>query len=87
MYANHFLYLHFDLRRSDFRNPADPNDKSFEADPDNYPVAELEYPNTGAKERSVLLHIKHLSPSTFNRVTGLFFLRPKTKTTITQSWI
>jgi [histone H3]-lysine79 N-trimethyltransferase len=34
-----------------FRNPDDPNDTSFDPHPTLYPVAELEYPNTGASER------------------------------------
>lgn len=34
-----------------FRNPDDPSDTSFEPHPTHYPVAELEYPNTGAWER------------------------------------
>jgi len=38
---------------TDFKNPSDPNDISFEVHLENYPVAELEYPNTGAKERFV----------------------------------
>ena len=37
----------------DFRNPDDPTDKSFEPHPANYPVAELEFPNTGSSERFV----------------------------------
>lgn len=38
-------------RVADFRNPTDPNDKSFEAHPTDYPTVELEYPNTQASER------------------------------------
>ncbi|KAI0344273.1 DOT1-domain-containing protein [Trametopsis cervina] len=38
-----------------FRNPDDPSDTSFEPHPTHYPVAELEYPNTGASERFILL--------------------------------
>ncbi|KAG7090656.1 hypothetical protein E1B28_009755 [Marasmius oreades] len=48
-----------------FKNPDDPNDKSFEPHPTNYPVVELEYPNTGACERYILLQPKdkdHYSP-------------------------
>ena len=37
--------------RVDFRNPLDPDDKSFEAHPTDYPAVELEYPNTRASER------------------------------------
>lgn len=35
----------------DFKNPNDPNDKSFQPHPTKYPVAELEYPNSFASER------------------------------------
>ncbi|KAF9261890.1 DOT1-domain-containing protein [Marasmius fiardii PR-910] len=48
-----------------FKNPEDPNDKSFEPHPTNYPVVELEYPNNGACERYILLQPKdkdHYSP-------------------------
>ena len=38
-------------RGVDFKNPADPNDKSFEVHPTDYPTVELEYPNTHASER------------------------------------
>ena len=34
----------------DFRNPGDPNDRSFEAHPIDYPTVELEFPNTNASE-------------------------------------
>ncbi|KXN84824.1 Histone-lysine N-methyltransferase, H3 lysine-79 specific [Leucoagaricus sp. SymC.cos] len=47
----------------DFRNPNNNMDMSFE--PENFPVAELEYPNTGAKERFLLLAPKdkdHYNP-------------------------
>jgi H3 lysine-79-specific histone-lysine N-methyltransferase len=37
---------------SDFRNLDDPNDKSWEPHPTDYPWAELEYPNNEASERS-----------------------------------
>ncbi|KAK7041733.1 Nucleosomal histone H3-Lys79 methylase [Paramarasmius palmivorus] len=48
-----------------FHNPDDPNDTSFEPHPTNYPVCDLEYPNTDAVERFVLLQPKdkdHYSP-------------------------
>ncbi|KAL0950585.1 hypothetical protein HGRIS_007377 [Hohenbuehelia grisea] len=48
-----------------FTNPSDPNDKSFEPHPTDYPVAELEYPNSNATERFVLLAPKdkdHYNP-------------------------
>lgn len=35
----------------DFKNPNDPNDTSFKPHPTDYPVVELEYPNTRAIER------------------------------------
>ncbi|GJE94257.1 DOT1-domain-containing protein [Phanerochaete sordida] len=38
-----------------FRNPDDPEDTSFQPHPTKYPVAELEYPNTFAAERFILL--------------------------------
>ncbi|CCM01428.1 uncharacterized protein FIBRA_03479 [Fibroporia radiculosa] len=38
-----------------FSNPSDPNDRTFEAHPTEYPVIELEYPNSGACERFILL--------------------------------
>ena len=37
----------------DFKNVDDPNDKTFDPHPTEYPVVELEYPNTGASERCV----------------------------------
>lgn len=37
----------------DFRNLEDPKDFSFKPHPKNYPVAELEYPNSGSLERYV----------------------------------
>ncbi|PCH33057.1 DOT1-domain-containing protein [Wolfiporia cocos MD-104 SS10] len=40
---------------TDFRNLDDPADKSFEPHPTDYPVTELEYPNTGASERFILV--------------------------------
>ena len=39
--------------RADFKNPNDPHDRSFDAHPTNYPVGELEFPNSGATERYV----------------------------------
>ncbi|ESK95490.1 histone-lysine n-methyltransferase [Moniliophthora roreri MCA 2997] len=48
-----------------FRNPDDSTDKRFEPHPTNYPVCELEYPNTDSIERFVLLQPKdkdHYSP-------------------------
>ncbi|KAF8876503.1 S-adenosyl-L-methionine-dependent methyltransferase, partial [Infundibulicybe gibba] len=38
-----------------FKNHDDPSDRSFQPHPTNYPFAELEYPNTGASERFILL--------------------------------
>jgi [histone H3]-lysine79 N-trimethyltransferase len=43
--------LAFTDYRVDFRNPADPNDRSFEVHPTDYPTAELEFPNTNASEK------------------------------------
>lgn len=37
----------------DFKNPNDPQDKSFDPHPTKYPVGELEFPNSGASERCV----------------------------------
>ncbi|KAA1475413.1 DOT1-domain-containing protein [Dentipellis sp. KUC8613] len=48
-----------------FKNPEDPTDTSFEPHPTDYPVAELEFPNTGASERYILLAPKdkdHYNP-------------------------
>ncbi|KAF8971602.1 hypothetical protein BDZ97DRAFT_1607554, partial [Flammula alnicola] len=42
-----------------------PDDLSFDPHPTNYPVAELEYPNSGASERFILLAPKdkdHYNP-------------------------
>jgi hypothetical protein len=39
----------------DFKNPDDPHDRSFDPHPTDYPVAELEFPNSGATERYVIL--------------------------------
>lgn len=44
---------HFSPLYQDFKNPDDPGDKSFEAHPTDYPVVDLEFPNTGACERCV----------------------------------
>jgi hypothetical protein len=38
---------------ADFKNLDDPNDTSFDPHPTDYPVVELEYPNTSASERYV----------------------------------
>lgn len=62
---------------TDFKNPDDPDDKSFQPHPTDYPVVELEYPNTGASEkyayslyRRLLSHIRHASGSSYcNRKT------------------
>ena len=70
---------------TDFKNPSDPNDISFEVHPENYPVAELEYPNTGAKERFVSSQDALLALS--SHVSGSFFSHLKTRTTIIRSWI
>jgi len=48
-----------------FKNPNDPLDRSFDAHPTNYPVGELEFPNSGATERYILLAPRdkdHYSP-------------------------
>ncbi|KAH9992511.1 histone methylation protein DOT1-domain-containing protein [Russula compacta] len=48
-----------------FKNPNDPHDRYFDPHPTDYPVAELEFPNTGATERYILLAPKdkdHYSP-------------------------
>ncbi|KAF9818481.1 hypothetical protein IEO21_02719 [Rhodonia placenta] len=39
----------------DFKNPDNPDDESFNPDPVSYPVTELEYPNSGASEKFILL--------------------------------
>jgi hypothetical protein len=36
-----------------FNNPNDPHDRSFDPHPTDYPVGELEFPNSGASERYV----------------------------------
>lgn len=41
--------------KTHFKNPADPNDKSFEVHPNDYPTVELEFPNTNASETFILL--------------------------------
>ncbi|KAL0578516.1 hypothetical protein V5O48_003459 [Marasmius crinis-equi] len=51
--------------RADFHNPEDPNDTSFDPHPTYYPVVELEYPNSDACERYILLQPKdkdHYNP-------------------------
>ncbi|KAF5370802.1 hypothetical protein D9758_002119 [Tetrapyrgos nigripes] len=48
-----------------FKNPEDPDDTSFEPHPQKYPWVVLEYPNTGASEKFILLAPKdkdHYSP-------------------------
>ncbi len=59
-----FLSGSFDF--SDFTNPHDPNDKSFDPHLTGYPVVELEYPNTYASERFVLLSAFGFPPLTFD---------------------
>ncbi|KAI0297535.1 S-adenosyl-L-methionine-dependent methyltransferase [Multifurca ochricompacta] len=49
----------------DFKNPNDPHDRSFNPHPTDYPVGELEFPNSGATERYILLAPRdkdHYSP-------------------------
>ncbi|EPQ61196.1 DOT1-domain-containing protein [Gloeophyllum trabeum ATCC 11539] len=48
-----------------FRNPDDPKDASFDPHPTDYPSVELEYPNSNASERFILLAPKdkdHYNP-------------------------
>ncbi|KAI0641200.1 S-adenosyl-L-methionine-dependent methyltransferase [Trametes meyenii] len=48
-----------------FNNPDDPSDRSFDPHPTDYPFTYLEYPNTGASERFILLAPKdkdHYNP-------------------------
>ncbi|PIL29975.1 hypothetical protein GSI_07886 [Ganoderma sinense ZZ0214-1] len=48
-----------------FKNPLDPQDKSFEPHPTDYPIVDLQYPNTDAQERFILLAPKdkdHYNP-------------------------
>lgn len=48
-----------------FKNPNDPKDRSFQPHPHCYPYIELEYPNSGASERFILLAPKdkdHYNP-------------------------
>ncbi|KAI0757682.1 S-adenosyl-L-methionine-dependent methyltransferase [Daedaleopsis nitida] len=52
-----------------FKNPDDPDDKSFEPHPTDYPVVELEYPNTNASERFILLAPK--DPDHYNPIICL----------------
>ncbi|KAI0668731.1 S-adenosyl-L-methionine-dependent methyltransferase [Trametes maxima] len=51
--------------KAHFNNPDDPNDRSFDPHPTDYPFTYLEYPNTGASERFILLAPKdkdHYNP-------------------------
>src|SRR5712671_780438 len=41
------------LSYADFKNQNDPHDRSFDPHPIDYPVGELEFPNSGASERYV----------------------------------
>jgi hypothetical protein len=45
--------IHHCYTLADFKNPDDPHDKSFDSHPTDYPVGELEFPNSGATERYV----------------------------------
>ncbi|KAI0762345.1 S-adenosyl-L-methionine-dependent methyltransferase [Fomes fomentarius] len=54
---------------TDFKNPDDPDDKSFQPHPTDYPVVELEYPNTGASEKFILLQPK--DPDHYNPIMCL----------------
>ncbi|KAI0247837.1 hypothetical protein BJV78DRAFT_863147 [Lactifluus subvellereus] len=46
-----------------FKNPNDPHDKSFDPHPTDYPVGELEFPNSGATERYVFVFsVAHVRP-------------------------
>ncbi|KAF8698598.1 hypothetical protein AX14_001086 [Amanita brunnescens Koide BX004] len=50
---------------ADFRNTSDPKDRSFQPHPHWYPYVELEYPNSSASERFILLAPKdkdHYNP-------------------------
>jgi hypothetical protein len=42
---------------TDFYNPQDPDDHSWEPHPTDYPWVELQYPNTYASEKSVFLFL------------------------------
>ncbi len=46
-------HVHPYFSSPDFKNPNDPHDKSFDPHPTDYPVGELEFPNSGATERYV----------------------------------
>lgn len=53
------------LQYTDFSNPSDPSDTSFDPHETDYPVVELEYPGHGASERFILLAPKdkdHYNP-------------------------
>ncbi|KAI8983191.1 S-adenosyl-L-methionine-dependent methyltransferase [Trametes punicea] len=52
-----------------FSNPLDPEDRSFDPHPTDYPYTSLEYPNTGASERFVLLAPK--DPDHYNPIICL----------------
>jgi [histone H3]-lysine79 N-trimethyltransferase len=51
LFASTYVGHHYFLL--DFKNPNDPYDKSFDPHPTDYPVGELEFPNSGATERYV----------------------------------
>ena len=55
LFACTYAYLTIPYHSShiDFKNPNDPHDRSFDPHPTNYPVGELEFPNSGASERYV----------------------------------
>ena len=46
----------------DFKNPNDPHDKDFDPHPTDYPVGELEFPNSGATEKYVIPPLRSLRP-------------------------
>jgi len=50
-------YVDHSFSRTDFKNPNDPQDTSFNPHPINYPVGELEFPNSGASERCVFFFL------------------------------
>ncbi|KAI0656838.1 S-adenosyl-L-methionine-dependent methyltransferase [Cubamyces menziesii] len=52
-----------------FTNPADPEDRSFDPHPTLYPYTTLEYPNSGASERFILLAPK--DPDHYNPIMCL----------------
>jgi hypothetical protein len=47
---------------SDFKNPNDPHDRSFDPHPTDYPIGELEFPNSGATERYVFYFVGPVRP-------------------------